>query len=56
MKITAADAWLNASRPGLAEAGALKYEAPQTNRELIAGLYSSSGRGLRLTAMFEYAC
>jgi len=40
----AADAWLKTSRL-LGEAGALNMEAPQTTAKLIAGLYSSLGRG-----------
>tara|TARA_R110002072_G_scaffold9762_12_gene46829 strand:+ start:8624 stop:9559 length:936 start_codon:yes stop_codon:yes gene_type:complete len=40
----AADAWLKTSRL-LGEAGALNMEASQTTAKLIAGLYSSAGRG-----------
>jgi len=41
---SAADAWLKTSRL-LGEAGALNMEASQTTAKLIAGLYSSLGRG-----------
>jgi len=40
----AADAWLKTSRL-LGEAGVLNMEASQTTAKLIAGLYSSVGRG-----------